>query len=104
MDIRICRKCNISSEINNFKKKPDGKICGRQCLKCVSQKNNERLKNLESGNYYSDYYIKNKEKFAIRDKERYEKKKALKNQVRFDFEKMKIDDSVLKDINIEIEV
>jgi hypothetical protein len=65
-----------------------GKIYGKRCVKCVSKQNNEKLKNKESGNYYSEYYIKNKETFAIKDRERYLKnkaKKALENQVLFQF-------------------
>lgn len=90
---KICRICGISSDINKFVIKENGKIYGKRCLKCISKINNERLKNKEDGNYYADYYIKNKEKFAIRDRERYLKKKALKNQILFEFEKLKISET-----------
>ena len=86
-ECRICRVCGISSDVNKFVMKK-GKIYGKRCVKCVSKQNNEKLKNKESGNYYSEYYIKNKEIFAIKDRERYLKnkaKKALENQVLFQF-------------------
>jgi hypothetical protein len=85
---KICRICGISSDINKFVIKENGKIYGKRCLKCISKINNERLKNKEDGNYYADYYKKNKLKFAIRDRERYLKKKAL-----IELEKLKISET-----------
>jgi hypothetical protein len=82
MDIRICKVCNLGSDITKFVIK-DNKIYGRRCKKCNSIANNQRLKEKK---YYSNYYILNKEVFALRDKERYAKKKLLKNQVVFEFD------------------
>ena len=44
------------------------------------------MENLSEKKYYSNYYILNKEVFALRDRERYAKKKLLKNKVIFEFE------------------
>lgn len=89
-ECRLCRVCGVSSDVNKFVMKK-GKIYGKRCVKCVSKQNNEKLKNKESGNYYSEYYKKNKETFAIKDRERYLKnkaKKALENQVLFQFDNL----------------
>jgi hypothetical protein len=82
---RLCRVCGVGSDVNKFVIK-NGKVYGKRCLKCVSRQNNEKLKNKLTGNYYTEYYIKNKESFSIRDKARYQRNKALKNQVIFNFE------------------
>jgi len=91
--VRICRICGIGSDVNRFSYSSSGKIQGRRCLKCCSKINNEKLKNKEGGNYYAEYYIKNKEEFAIRDRARYLRNKALKNQVLFEFENLNISES-----------
>lgn len=100
-ECRLCRVCGVSSNINKFITK-NGKVYGKRCLKCVSRQNNEKLKNKASGNYYTDYYIKNKEEFAIRDRARYLRNKALKNKVTFDFEKLNISESSENDNDVEI--
>lgn len=76
-NIRICKICGIGSDVNKFKMK-NNKIYAKQCLKCISKKNNEKMRNKESGNYYSEYYKKNIEKFKINDKIRYDKNKEIK--------------------------
>lgn len=81
-EIRICRVCNLGSDITKFIIK-NNKIYGKRCCKCNSIANNERLKNKH---YYTEYYLKNKEIIAEREREKYLKKKSLKNQVVFDFE------------------
>jgi len=51
-DIKVknCKICGISSEFNKFN--------GRECIKCKSKKNNEKLKEKL---YYKSYYDENKE-------------------------------------------
>jgi hypothetical protein len=98
---RLCRVCGNGSDVNKFMTK-NGKVYGKRCLKCVSRQNNEKLKNKAIGNYYADYYIKNKEEFAIRDRARYLRNKALKNKVIFDFEKLNISESSENDNGVEI--
>jgi hypothetical protein len=82
MELRTCKVCNLTSDITKFVIK-ENKIYGRRCKKCNSIVNNQRLKEKK---YYSNYYILNKEVFALRDRERYAKKKLLKNKVIFEFE------------------
>lgn len=82
MEIRTCKVCNLTSDITKFVIK-ENKIYGRRCKKCNSVINNQRLKEKK---YYSNYYILNKEVFALRDRERYAKKKLEKNKVIFEFE------------------
>jgi len=77
MDSRLCKICGVSSDINKFRIKND-KICTKTCLKCTSKKNNERLRNKDSGNYYSEYYKTNIAKFKVNDKARYDKNKEIK--------------------------
>lgn len=86
MEIRTCKVCNLTSDITKFVIK-DNKIYGRRCKKCNSIANNQRLREKK---YYSNYYILNKEIFTQRDKARYAKKKLLKNQVLFKFERCDI--------------
>ena len=76
-NIRLCKVCGVGSDINKFKMK-NNKIYAKQCLKCISKKNNERMRSKESGNYYSEYYKKNIGKFKINDKIRYDKNKEIK--------------------------
>lgn len=76
-NIRLCKVCGVGSNINKFQIK-NNKITTKTCLKCISKKNNEKLRSKESGNYYSDYYKKNIEKFKINDKIRYDKNKEIK--------------------------
>jgi hypothetical protein len=77
METRLCKICGVSSDINKFRIRND-KICSNMCLKCISKKNNEKLRNKESGNYYIEYYKKNIAKFKINDKARYDKNKEIK--------------------------
>ena len=98
---RLCRVCGIGSDVNKFVIK-NGKVYGKRCLKCVSRQNNEKLKNKLTGNYYTEYYIKNKESFSIRDKARYQRNKALKNQVLFNFEQPNNNKNVEINQNVEI--
>ena len=46
---KLCKICNCSSLHNKFN--------GRQCIKCKSKKNNEKLKMKD---YYKDYWEKKK--------------------------------------------
>ena len=50
--IIVCKTCGISSDINKFQQKR------KECIKCVSKKNNERLKEIQ---YYKKYYEDNKD-------------------------------------------
>ena len=45
-----CKICGISSEFNKFN--------GKECIKCKSKKNNEKLKQKQ---YFKCYYDENKE-------------------------------------------
>ncbi len=58
--VKLCKKCGNSSEFHKF--------CGKQCIKCRSKLNNERLK---EKNYYKQYYELNKEDFKIHDAKYY---------------------------------
>lgn len=44
MEIRVCRVCNLDSNITKFIIK-NNKIYGKRCCKCNSKANRERLKN-----------------------------------------------------------
>jgi hypothetical protein len=70
-EIRICRVCNLGSDITKFIIK-NNKIYGKRCCKCNSIANNERLKN--------KHYLKNKDN---------KKKNKTDNLVVFDFENYK---------------
>jgi hypothetical protein len=72
-EIRICRVCNLGSDITKFIIK-NNKIYGKRCCKCNSIANNERLKNKH---YYTEYYLKNKDN---------KEKNKTDNLVVFDFE------------------
>jgi hypothetical protein len=72
-EIRICRVCNLGSDITKFIIK-NNKIYGKRCCKCNSIANNERLKNKH---YYTEYYLKNKDN---------KEKNKTNNLVVFDFE------------------
>ena len=67
-DIKPCKTCGSTE--NKFQPKR------RECIKCRSKRNNEILNNK---NFYKDYYIKNKEKFLVKAKNNYLKKKSLEN-------------------------
>jgi hypothetical protein len=109
MELRTCKVCNLTSDVTKFVIK-ENKIYGRRCKKCNSIVNNQRLKEKK---YYSNYYILNKEVFALRDRERYAKKKLLKNKVIFEFETCteitptpthKAESVIINQKNIEIEI
>jgi hypothetical protein len=80
-EIISSKLCTLCNEVNKFKI-VKGKMSGRKCIKCVSKKNNEKLK--EKG-YYKTYYLEHAEKIKQTDKERYHRNKE-KNLVKFTFE------------------
>jgi hypothetical protein len=66
-EIRICNICGLSNQPCSPHR--------RQCKSCLSKRSNAALK---AKNYYINYNIINKKKFAIYNKKIYdEKKKAL---------------------------
>ena len=95
---KTCRICGVSSAVNKFKIK-DGVTIGRRCLKCISKINNDKLRNQTSGNYYTQYYQEHKEIFKARDKERYARTKALKNQVVFNLELERQNQHIINDVD-----
>lgn len=76
---KICSKCKIPKELNDFPKNKNHKdgyhsVC-KQCKKEYNNLNKEEIKNYRKNNqeYYQEYYIENKNVIINRQKENKEK-------------------------------
>jgi hypothetical protein len=66
IEIKICNICGLADQ-------PCAKY-RRQCRSCLSKRSNAALK---AKDYYINYNIINRKKFAIKNKKQYQEKKAL---------------------------
>ena len=62
--IKFCKTCGCSSENNKFNCK--------ECIKCISKRNNAKLKDKE---YYKIYYCENKDVILLQHQKYYQEVK-----------------------------